>query len=416
MSKLLKVTALTGMLTLLRMMFGFVISKIVAIYAGPVGLAMLGQLQNLIAAVGGILSAPTGVGVIKYTAEHHTKGIDYCSSWWRAALHWVLVLSGIIIPLGIIFADKVSELLFNDSSWSWIITVIIVLLPVSALGTTCVSIINGLQQYRRYIAVGALSTLFSGSIMILLIINGNLTGALLAVAVQSSLIGAVSILCNIKQPWFKLRYLFGTSEKKHRKDIAGFMLMALVSSITMPVSLMLVRNMIVAQVGWVEAGHWQAVWKISEVYISVITMALSTYYLPRLASLTSVDDIIKEINATARIVLPLIIIIALCIYFLRDFVIWALFTKDFYDARNLFSVQLFGDVIKVISWLYAYPMLARGAVKWFVATEFLSSIVFVATSFVFIRYYGVHGANYGYLVMYLVYFLVVFTNVKRFSR
>ena len=48
MKRLLKVTAMTGLLTLLRMAMGFVIAKVVAVYTGPAGMAMLGQVQSKI--------------------------------------------------------------------------------------------------------------------------------------------------------------------------------------------------------------------------------------------------------------------------------------------------------------------------------------------------------------------------------
>ncbi|MDT9693982.1 O-antigen flippase, partial [Streptomyces sp. P9(2023)] len=90
-------------------------------------------------------------------------------------------------------------------------------------------------------------------------------------------------------------------------------------------------------------------------------MALSTYYLPRLASLTGVDAIVSEIHKTARVILPIVIVLALGVYLLRDVAIWLLFTEEFKPARDLFAVQLCGDVMKIASWLYAYPMLSRGA-------------------------------------------------------
>ena len=42
-----------------------------------------------------------------------------------------------------------------------------------------------------------------------------------------------------------------------------------------------------------------------------------------------------------------------------------------------FAIQLSGDVIKIAAWLYAYPMVSRGATKWFVGTEivFFDSLV-----------------------------------------
>lgn len=416
MKRLLKVTAMTGLLTLLKMAMGFVIAKVVAIYTGPTGLAMLGQVQSLVGSLNGIINAPAGSGVVRFTAENKEQGVEACTPWWRAALQWVLIISAIAIPVGILLAKPIASSLFEDASLAWVVVATVCVLPFAAIGTLCNSVINGLQLYRRYVGLGMISALISGGAMLTMIALYNIQGALLAAAVQSALIGVVMFVANLRQPWFKLRYWWGAVEPEARKQIGGYMLMAITSALTVPVSLIFVRNILIEQVGWDATGQWQAVYKISEVYLGVITMALGTYYLPRLASLTGVDAIVSEINKTARVILPIVATMALGVYLLRDVAITLLFTDEFRSARELFAIQLTGDVIKIASWLYAYPMLSRGATKWFMGTEILFSLSFVALTYLFVANIGLKGATVAYLVNYSLCFLSIYLNVKRFAR
>ncbi|EGQ9994066.1 O-antigen translocase, partial [Vibrio vulnificus] len=388
MRRLLKVSAMTGLLTVLKMAMGFVIAKVVAVYAGPTGMAMLGQLQSMVGAINGIANAPVGSGIVRFTAEKQNQGLEACSPWWRASVQWVLVISAIVIPVGLLLSGTMAEWLFQDKTLAWLIMVTVIVLPLSALGTLCNSVINGKQQYRRYVGLGMLSVLVSSTFMLGMIVQYSIKGALLAAALQSGLIGVVMLFANLKQPWFRLRYWWGKTDTQARKTIGGYMLMAITSAITVPVSLILVRNILIEQVGWEAAGQWQAVWKISEVYLSVITMTLGTYYLPKLASLVGVDAIISEIHKTARIIIPLVAFMAVGVYLLRDVAITVLFTEQFREARQLFAIQLMGDVIKIASWLYAYPMISRGATKWFVSTEVVFSLSFVFISYIFISLKG----------------------------
>ncbi|WP_413493800.1 O-antigen translocase [Shewanella baltica] len=416
MKRLLKVTAMTGLLTLIRMAMGFVIAKVVAIYTGPTGLAMLGQVQSLVGSLNGIINAPAGSGVVRFTAENKEQGFDACAPWWRAAMQWVLIISAIAIPVGVLLAKLIASSIFKDASLAWVVVATVCVLPFAAIGTLCNSVINGQQLYRRYVGLGMISALISGGLMLAMIALHNIEGALLAAAVQSALIGLVMLIANLRQPWFKLRYWWGAVESKARKQIGGYMLMAITSALTVPVSLILVRNILIDQVGWDATGQWQAVYKISEVYLGVITMALGTYYLPRLASLTGVDAIISEIHRTARVIIPIVAAMALCVYLLRDVAISLLFTEEFRSARELFAIQLTGDVIKIASWLYAYPMLSRGATKWFMSTEILFSLSFVTLTYLLVANMGLKGATVAYLVNYSLYFLIIFLNVKRFAR
>ena len=192
--------------------------------------------------------------------------------------------------------------------------------------------------------------------------------------------------------------------------------MTITSAITVPISLIIVRNILSEHVGWELVGQWQAVWKISETYLAVTTVALSTYYLPRLASLKTSDEVKCEINLTARIILPLVALMAICIYLLRDFIINLLFTDEFRGARDLFAVQLCGDFLKMTSWLYAYPLLSRGLVKWFVFTEVFFSVLFVVMSYLFVMNYGVIGVNYAYMSNYAVCLIFVLFIMRPASR
>lgn len=416
MKKLLKVTALSGMLTLLKMLMGFVIAKVIATYTGPTGMAMLGQVQSMINSFNGIVNAPVSTGVVRFTAENHSSGYDKCSPWWRASLEWCIILCSILIPSGVFFSDILSEWLFKNIEYSWVISLTVIFLPLTAIGTLISSVINGLENYRRYILLMTISVTISSALMIILIIHLGIKGAFIAAALQTSMIGVVMLITNFKQPWLSLCFWWAKTSNKARWDITGYIFMAITAAITTPVALIIIRNILISQVGWDMAGQWQAVWKISEVYLSVLTIALSTYYLPKLSSLSGAASILKEINSTALVVIPFAALLALAVYLFRDLAIFILFTDEFKLARDLFLVQLCGDVVKISSWLYAYPMLSRGATKWFVTSEVLFSVSFVILSYFFISSYGVHGANYAYFLNYLFYLIFVVVNVRKFCK
>ncbi|HIH7005324.1 TPA: O-antigen flippase, partial [Enterobacter hormaechei] len=109
--------------------------------------------------------------------------------------------------------------------------------------------------------------------------------------------------------------------KEHRLKIGGYILMAIASAVSMPLALIAVRKIIITNVGWDAAGQWQAVWKISEVYLSVMTMALGIYFLPQLAKLKTYAEIRREINGTVLVIIPIVIFMALFVYFMRDLAI-----------------------------------------------------------------------------------------------
>ncbi|QRT87316.1 O114 family O-antigen flippase [Escherichia coli] len=413
MKKLLTVTFFTGMLTFFKMISGFIISKIVAIYTGPSGIVLFGQIQSIVSALNGVINSPVGPGIVRFTAENHRKGLEHCYKWWIVGLSWVCIISAIIIPLSITLSSHIAFWTLGSEKYSWVIILTACLLPLTAIGTFISSVINGFQNYKVYVLLGIISAFLSLIIMIALIVFGKINGALLAISVQNALIGGVMIIYASSQPWFNLRWLYGRVHKTYYKDIQRYIVMAITSAIVVPGSLIIVRNIIIHYVGWTEAGYWQAVWKISETYLAIITIALSTYYLPRLSSLSQKDDIIKEISSSLKIIIPLVMFFSMGIYLSRDFIISLLFTKEFLGARMLFQVQLIGDILKIASWLYAYVMISKGMTQLFVISEVLFSLLFISFSLVFIRCYGLIGVTYAYCLNYFIYLVFSVVVVKR---
>lgn len=416
MKLLLKVSFLTALLTLLRMGFGFVIAKIVAIYSGPTGLAMMGQIQSFISGLNGVVNAAAGNAVVRYTAECGSDGnIAACKPWWVASAQWVALSISLSVVACLVFIDELSLWLFHGSDYNWLLILVICSLPFTAAGTFFSSVINGLRQYKRFIAVSMFSVVVSNCCMIALIYYQKLNGALIAASIQAMLVGLIVCLSCLSQPWLKLKFFFGAIDAFYLRKISGYVLMAVTSAITLPMTIIIIRNLIVSHVGWDGAGNWQAVYKISEVYLSVVTIALSTYYLPALASVVGIDAIKKEIGSVTKVIMPLVIVMAAFIYLGRDFAISVLFTEEFSDARNLFAVQLSGDVIKILSWLYAYPMISRGATKWYVSTEIGFAALYILLASLFIPIWGVQGAVFAYLINYLIYLPFMYFNFNQYA-
>ena len=416
MKKLLKVTSFTGLLSVFKISIGFVVMKVIAIYAGPSGIAMLGQLQSIVSGLNGVVTAPVSSGVVRYTAELQEKGFDECSMWWRASLLWGAGLSIIIIVVGSMLSHYISNWVFKSDDYSWLIQILVFMLPFSALGTFIISVTNGLQQFKRYISIGFVSVLISSFIMLILISQYSLIGALLAAVIQAAVVGVILSVISLRQPWFSYRYFFGRTNKTNIYGIGKYLLMGLSSALILPFSLIIIRDLIVSTSGWSSAGQWQVVWKISEVYLNVVTMALGVYFLPKLSSLKTYKDIFIEIKNVLKTILPIILVLALSIYTFRDLAIDILFTDEFRPARELFSAQLLGDIFKVISWIVAYPLLSLGKVKLFMFVQIGYSAGFVSIATLLIPIYGAQGAGLAYMFTYILLTVFLLLNFKKIAN
>jgi len=163
-------------------------------------------------------------------------------------------------------------------------------------------------------------------------------------------------------------------------------------------------------------GYWQASWKISEIYLMLVTSTLSVYYLPRTAEIRTASELRSEIIKVYRFVLPIVLMGALVIFILRDLIIHILFTIKFAPMRELFPWQLAGDVMRVGSWVLAFIMLGRAMIKQFLITEITFSISLVLLSWLLIGKFGVVGVSIAYATNYFLYWVCMWYIMKHEMR
>ncbi|MBY0445018.1 MAG: O-antigen translocase [Burkholderiales bacterium] len=291
--KLFNVALLGGLLTLLRMLAGFIISKCVAIYAGPAGMAQLGQLQNFVAGLNGLIANQIGQGVVRYTADNKEQGIEACKPWWVASTS-LLVLNLIFsLSFTVLFSHEIANWLFGNELFYWVIIVTGLALPLNAISTILMSVLNGLGDNGKNIACGMIGVVCTTIFSIACLYLYGLSGGLFAVAVNNGISAIVVLFKAYKEPWFKLRHWFARADSSKRKAMAAYMLMGIIGALTGPTAMIVVRNLITEHASIDAAGLWQAVIRVSDAYVSILTIGVGMYYFPKVASIHSSLDAIN---------------------------------------------------------------------------------------------------------------------------
>jgi O-antigen/teichoic acid export membrane protein len=188
--------------------------------------------------------------------------------------------------------------------------------------------------------------------------------------------------------------------------------MAISTAVTVPLSNMVIRNYIGDNLGWDQAGYWQGIWYISTMYLMVVTTPLSVYYLPRLSEIKSKKHLRLELLQGYKVIIPLVIVMSVTIFYLRDFIILTLFTDQFAPIRDLFMWQLFGDVVKIAAWLLSYVVLAKAMVKLYIVSEVIFGVIFTVLSIILVDKFGLVGVSYAFAINYVLYFFTMILMTK----
>jgi PST family polysaccharide transporter len=409
---LIKTSLLNGIAVAIKMLTLLGLNKILAIYVGPSGYAALGQFQNAVQMITTFASGAINTGVTKYTAEYYDDE-ERQHAVWRTAGTIALIGSLSTAILVIIFNQNLAGWFFKDDTMGSVFVWFAATLVLFVFNTLLLAILNGKKEIQRYVIANIAGSLFALVVTSVMAWQLGLYGALVALAVYQSLTFFVTLQLTYKAPWFKLRYLVGAIDKQSAKNLGKFTAMALTSAACVPVSHILIRNHLGETLGWDVAGYWEAMWRLSSAYLILVTTTLSVYYLPKLSELKDSNAIKREIIQGYKIILPVVAVCGIVIYLLRNFIIHALFTKDFAPMEVLFAWQMVGDTLKIGSWILAYLMLGKAMVKLFIASEIIFSGAFYGLTVLFVRIVGLEGVALAHSVNYFMYWLLMAVLIRK---
>lgn len=403
---LLQTSVLNGVAVLIKTITLFVLNKILAVYLGPTGYAALGQFQNFIQMVTTFAGSAINTAVIKYTAEYHEDESKQ-RAIWKTAGSIVFVFSLMFAFLILIFQRQLSLYIFHTLEYQTVFVWFAVFLLFFNFNTLFLAILNGKKEILKLVLANIAGSLFALIVTSILAIKLHLYGALIALSIYQSIAFIVTLFLCYRADWFKFSSLFGKIDLEITKKFSSFIWMALVSAICVPLSQMLIRAYLSQEFGLAYAGYWEAMIRLSTVYLMLVTTTLGVYYLPRLSELKMIDEIKKEVYLGYKFLFPLAVAGGVVIFVLRDWIIKVLFSPSFAPMQSLFFWQMMGDALKIGSWILAYLMLSKAMTKLYISTEIIFTLSIIALTYVCTQLFGFEGVSIAHLINYGMYWVVI---------
>ncbi len=401
-----KVFSYTALSTLVKMFTGLISVKFIAVLIGPSGIALLGQLNSFSSIILIIASAGINNGITKYLAEHRTS-IEEIRKLLSSAFLITLIASLITGLTIFVFASWFSKLILLDGSFSYVFKIFGLTVIFYSLNSLLVSILNGFKEFRLFVIVNVVGSIVGLLFTLALVHFWKVDGALVSIVTFQSVVFLISIFIVRKSSWLTIRNFNKAADFVTLKRYGNYSLMTLVTAATAPIAQLILRGYIINTISPNTAGWWEAMNRISNMYLLVITTSFSVYYLPRLSEITNDKDLKAEILKGFKIIVPILLLGFSILYFSRFIAIELLFSKDFMGMESLFIWQLVGDFFKITSWLLAYIMVAKAMTKAFVISEILIAFFFVILAYWMLNNFGIIGITQAYAVNYLVYFVMM---------
>lgn len=410
-TNLFKVTSLNSLSVLLKIGIGLITSKLLAVFVGPSGMALVGNLRNFLTSLESISTLGFQSGIVKYVAESNDNKKELqkiIATVFISLLFVVLILSAVLFFMASYWNNKIFG---DDFEYSLVFEILALSLPWYAISIFSLAIINGLGKFKKVIWINISGNTIGLIVSVFMILQFKTLGALLAIIITPALLFFVTFYFIDKEVGFLNTIRFYLFDFKIIKNLSSYSLMALVSSVLGPFVLLTIRNNVIEGIGIEQAGYWETMTRISSYYMMFVSTILSVYFLPKLVIAKTHQETKLIFWSYYKTILPVFVIGVTIIYFLRFFIIKLLFTSEFLSVESLFIWQLLGDVFKVCSLILGFQFFAKKMTIAFIVVELLSLITLYILSSCFIKLFEIEGVvmaqalgNFFYLVVLCFYF------------
>jgi PST family polysaccharide transporter len=411
---LFKITSLNSIHILLKLIFGFITSKALALFVGANGMAYVGNFRAFLNVVENFSLLGIQNAIIKYVSEYQNDKIKLKSI--LATFGLLLLVSSLCISLILIFgASYLSKQLFNHSEiYGFLFYVLAILFPLYVFSTYCISVVNGFQKYKNVIYIQIISSGIALLFSLFLIYYYSTFGALVSLVLAPVFVFFVCLfflknIISISDVFSFQNFNFSVV-----KNVSEYVLMALVSGVIGSFVLLEIRTDIISITGLQNAGIYEGLQRISSYYLLFVSSIMTIYFYPKLAETNSNNkDIVLYYLKT---IIPLFTIGLVIIYFLRKLIIQVLFSSEFETMESLFLWQLLGDLLKAISLIFGTILIAKKQTKVFIITEIISLFILYFSSNWMLHTVGISGIVMAHTFTYFMYLLVLVIYFRKELR
>ncbi len=388
-------------------------SKLFALYLGPSGMALVGNLRNFMTSAEGIATLGIQNGIVKYTAENQDSHANLKRIFSTALV--VLVTMAVLCAIFLVsFTRFWDALVFEQhNGFSSVFYVLAAALPFYAASLYLISALNGLGRFRRLIFANIVGNVLGFFLSAVLVVAYGLHGALISVVLSPALLFLGSLYFLGKSIALKDLFSLKAFDFAKLKNFSAYTMMALFSALSAPVVYLAIRQKLIVVSGIEAAGLWEAMSRISSHSLMFVTTLVTVYYLPKLSLAKNNWQLGRIFRNYFKSVIPWFVLAMLFVFVLRKILIQILFTDEFLEMEELFPWQLFGDVFKAASLILGYCFFARRNTKAFLFTEIFSLAVLYSSSLLFMAIAGVKGVVAAYAFTYCVYFVVLLVYYRK---
>lgn len=392
---------------------GIVSTKIISYFLGTSGMALMGSFRNFSTMLKSLATLGISNSVVKLVVENKKDKRELSVIY--STFFWLFLIVSVVFGCTTFFlANLISQLLFFTTAYFVPIQFFGILLPLMVINTFWLAIYNGLEKFQRIIYIQIVANVLVFGLSALLIWKRTILGGLLSIAIGELLMVLVTFLYVRKDNSFFQFDLHKIISKKYITIIKNFSVMAMLSAVIAPLTLICIRNFIVKTHSIEEAGIWDAINRLSSFYMVFFSSGLSMYYMPKLASLQTDAEFKSELKTYFKTLVPLFFVMLIAIYIAKGILLKLAFTSEFSGIRDILVWQLVGDFLRIMTLAFGFQILVKTMMKRYFFIEIVFNASYLLLSFYLVNEFATVGVLKAYVfsnAICLVFVLLMFRKL-----
>ena len=182
---------LTNIHIIIKVIAGVIMNKVISVYLGPSGLALLGQFQNTTGLITSIGHGSIQTGLVKYISSEKNNENSF-RKIISTSLFVILGLTLIVSIVTFIFSENLSQFVFFSKEYNFIFSLFSFSILFYSLNIYLLSITNGLEKIKLFTTINILLSLVTLITASILTIYFKLSGALISIVLSQFIVFIIS--------------------------------------------------------------------------------------------------------------------------------------------------------------------------------------------------------------------------------
>lgn len=395
-----KIFIWTTIHTAIKILSGMIMNKIIAVYLGPSGLALIGQFQNFVVIVSGLANGSIQTGIVKLTAEYK-KDQKYLNKILQNSLLITLLLSFMVFLILFVFADAMSQRIMFSNEYTNIMYYLAFSIVFYSLNLYILSILNGLSEIKLLTFINITISIVMLLLVSVFTVVYKLNGSLIAIITVQSLVFFISYIMILRKygnSFFHTTGIIENIDKVIIKKLFKFSLVTFFSGMMLSLAMIVIRYIIEDKMSLEYAGIWDGAWRMMMYFNMLFMLPFSINYLPKFASSGTFVDTKAYLLEALKFFIPLAILLAVGTFYFKDILIKILFTDEFLIITSMIGYMLIAEIIRLCALGISHVFLAREKIFTILQIELMFYVTLILLTHILIPTYGIMALCYAYLI------------------